>query len=291
MDAKTEIEGRKTFFIAPDLTFFSESYLEEFLARGYEAYIVKDFRFYPVYEQVRIIVETCPDSILFFFIDSDVGVDWEKFIKYIQRQFGDKALLGVLYAKGRSPEQKAALEKYFLFDLGLQCGCIELEYNREKNFTIIDKVMFANQACGRRKNVRAICDTSASANFLFQGAVVKGRVSDISVSHFSFIPDPNYTFPDIPLYTKIDEVTLSFKGMRFKVPANLVIQREIGDGKILQVFLMLRSNGQSGLDEDLAEKVRERIYVMVTDKVKEILLEKCKQWKQENPNGRDLASF
>ncbi len=291
MDAKTEIEGRKTFFIAPDLTFFSESYLEEFLARGYEAYIVKDFRFYPVYEQVRIIVETCPDSILFFFIDSDVGVDWEKFIKYIQQQFGDKALLGVLYAKGRSPEQKAALEKYFLFDLGLQCGCIELEYNREKNFTIIDKVMFANQACGRRKNVRAICDTSASANFLFQGAVVKGRVSDISVSHFSFIPDPNYTFPDIPLYTKIDEVTLSFKGMRFKVPANLVIQREIGDGKILQVFLMLRSNGQPGLDEDVAEKVRERIYVMVTDKVKEILLEKCKQWKQENPNGRDLASF
>ena len=291
MDAKTEIEGRKTFFIAPDLTFFSESYLEEFLARGYEAYIVKDFRFYPVYEQVRIIVETCPDSILFFFIDSDVGVDWEKFIKYIQQQFGDKALLGVLYAKGRSPEQKAALEKYFLFDLGLQCGCIELEYNREKNFTIIDKVMFANQACGRRKNVRAICDTSASANFLFQGAVVKGRVSDISVSHFSFIPDPNYTFPDIPLYTKIDEVTLSFKGMRFKVPANLVIQREISDGKILQVFLMLRSNGQPGLDEDVAEKVRERIYVMVTDKVKEILLEKCKQWKQENPNGRDLASF
>lgn len=291
MNAKTEIEGRKTFFIAPDLTFFSESYLEDFLSRGYEAYIIKDFRFYPIYEQVRIIVETCPDSILFFFVDSDVGVDWAKFIKYIQEEFQEKALLGVLYAKGRSPEQKAALEKYFLFDLGLQCGCIELEYNREKNFTIIDKVMFANQACGRRKNVRAICDTSASANFLFQGVVVKGRVSDISVSHFSFIPDPNYTFPDIPLYTKIDEVTLSFKGMRFKVPANLVIQREIGDGKILQVFLMLRSNGQPGLDEDLAEKVRERIYVMVTDKVKEILLEKCKQWKQENPNGRDLASF
>ncbi|MBO4546785.1 MAG: hypothetical protein J5700_04315 [Treponema sp.] len=286
MDAKTEIEGRKTFFIAPDVTFLPESYLGEFLARGYEAYIIRDFRFYPIYEQVRIIVETCPDSILFFFIDADVGVDWAKFIKYIQTEFEGKVLIGVLYAKGRSAEQKTVLEKYYLFDLGLQCGCIELEFNKEKNFAIIDKVMYANQACGRRKNVRAICDSSSSANFIFQGVVVKGRVSDISVSHFSFIPDPNYTFPDIPLYTKIDEVTVTFKGFRFKVPASLMIQRELEGGKTLQVFVMLKSNGQQGLDEDIAEKVRERIYITVTDKVKEVLLEKCKAWKQEHPTAQ-----
>ena len=288
MDAKTEIEGRKTFFIAPDTTFLPESYLEDFLSRGYEAYIIKDFRFYPVYEQVKIIVETCPDSILFFFIDSDVGVDWGKFIKYVQEQFQEKALLGVLYAKGRSPEQKSALEKYYLFDLGLQCGCIELAYNKEKNFEIIDKVMFANQACGRRKNVRAICDSAASANFIYQGVVVKGHVSDISVSHFSFIPDPQYTFPDIPIYTKIPEITVTFKGMRFKVPASLMIQREIEGGKTLQVYVMLKSSGQPGLDESVAEKLRERIYSLVTDKIKDILLEKCKKWKQEHPTGDSI---
>ena len=287
MDARTEIEGRKTFFIAPDTSFLPESYLEDFLSRGYEAYIIKDFRFYPIYEQVKIIVETCPDSILFFFVDSDVGVDWAKFIKYIQDEFQGKALIGVLYAKGRTDEQKAAMEKYYLFDLGLQCGCIELAYNKEKNFEIIDKVMYANQACGRRKNVRAICDSAASANFVYQGAVVKGRVSDISVSHFSFIPDPNYTFPDIPLYTNIGEITVTFKGFRFKVPATLMIQRDLDGGKVLQVFVMLKSNGQQGLDEDIAEKVRERIYTMVTDKVKEALLEKCKAWKQAHPTFHD----
>lgn len=287
MDARTEIEGRKTFFIAPDTSFLPESYLEDFLSRGYEAYIIKDFRFYPIYEQVKIIVETCPDSILFFFVDSDVGVDWAKFIKYIQDEFQGKALIGVLYAKGRTDEQKAAMEKYYLFDLGLQCGCIELAYNKEKNFEIIDKVMYANQACGRRKNVRAICDSAASANFIYQGAVVKGRVSDISVSHFSFIPDPNYTFPDIPLYTNIGEITVTFKGFRFKVPATLMIQRDLDGGKVLQVFVMLKSNGQQGLDEGIAEKVRERIYTMVTDKVKEALLEKCKAWKQAHPIVRD----
>ncbi len=287
MEQKTEIEGRKTFFIAPDTSFLPESYLEDFLSRGYEAYIIKDFRFYPIYEQVKIIVETCPDSILFFFVDSDVGVDWAKFIKYIQDEFQGKALIGVLYAKGRTDEQKAAMEKYYLFDLGLQCGCIELAYNKEKNFEIIDKVMYANQACGRRKNVRAICDSAASANFVYQGAVVKGRVSDISVSHFSFIPDPNYTFPDIPLYTNIGEIAVTFKGFRFKVPATLMIQRDLDGGKVLQVFVMLKSNGQQGLDEGIAEKVRERIYTMVTDKVKEALLEKCKAWKQAHPTFHD----
>ena len=291
MDAKTEIEGRKTFFIAPDTSFLPESCLEEFLSKGYEAYIVRDFRFYPIYEQVRIIVETCPDSILFFFIDSDVGVDWPRFIKYIHESFAGKALIGVLYSKGRPADQKAALEKYYLFDIGLPCGCIELSFDKKTNFGIIDKVMFANQACGRRKNVRAICDSSSSANFIYQGALVRGRVSDISVSHFSFIPDPNFTFPDIPIYTKIDEITVTFKGLRFKVPANLVIQRELDGGRLLQVYLMLRSNGQPGLDEEIAEKVRARVYTTVTEKVKEILLEKCKAWKQENPNGRDLGEF
>lgn len=284
---KTDIEGRRTFFIAPDPSFLPESFLQDFLARGYEAYIIKDFRFYPMYEQVRIIMDTCPDSIFFFFVDSDVGVDWPKFIKYFQEQTQGKALVGVLYEKGRAPEQKAAMEKYYLFDLGIQCGCIELEYNKEKNFAIIDKVMFANQACGRRKNVRAICDSSAKASFRYNGTVIKGNVSDISVSHFSFIPDPNYTFPEIPLYTKVNEVMVTFKAMHFVISANLVMQRQLDNGKTLQVFLMLKSNGQPGLDEEIAERVRERIYTVVTENVKEILLEKCKKWKQENPTVHD----
>ncbi|MCR5047063.1 MAG: hypothetical protein K6A42_10840 [Treponema sp.] len=282
MDAKTEIEGRKTFFIAPDLTFFPESYLEEFLARGYESYIIKDFRFYPMEEQVRIISETCPDSIFFFFIDSEVGVDWPRFIKYFQTKNGEKALIGVLYAKGKPDDQKSALERYYLFDLGIQCGCIELEYKKEKNFAIIDRVMYANQACGRRKNVRAICDSTSKAYFSYNDVVIRGTVSDISLSHFSFVPDPNFTFPAIPLYTKIDGMTISFKGYRFVTSGNLVIQRELDNGKILQVFLMLKNNGQPGLEPDIAPKVSQRIYQVVTDKVKEILLEKCKRWKQEN---------
>ena len=56
MEEKFIVEGRKAFFIAPDITILPESYLEDFLVRGYETYIIDDFRFYPLEGKVDIIV-------------------------------------------------------------------------------------------------------------------------------------------------------------------------------------------------------------------------------------------
>lgn len=284
MDEKTVIEGRKTFFIAPDSTFLPDSYLEDYMARGYETYIINDFRFCPVDEQVNIIINTFPDSILFFSIESDVGVDWPRYIKYLQQEVHESALIGVLYSKLRTEEERRALEKYYLFDVGIQCGCIALEYQRMKNFALIDRVMYANQASGRRKNVRAICDITSKANFDFQKTVINGHVSDISMSHFSFIPDPTRTFPEIPLYTRINGIFVSFNGMHFRTAANLVMQRELSNGKTIYVFLFLKPNGQPGLEEDLAPRVSTKIYTTITDGVKKIFREKVDAWVKNN-NG------
>ncbi len=278
MEENQAIEGRKTFFIAPDSSFLPESYLEDFLSRGYEIYILNDFRFCPVDEQVKIIIETYPDSIFFFFIDADLGIDWEKYIAYLQDTYKEKALIGVVYTKGKTAERKSRLEKYYLFDIGIQCGCIELEYQKVKNFSVIDRVMYANQACGRRKNVRAIGDISSKANFDWQNIVINGQVSDISMSHFSFIPDPSRTFPDISLYTRIDGIFLSFNGMHFHTSANLVMKRQFDNNKLLHVFLFLKANGQPGLDEDTAPRINTKIYRTVTDKVKGVLREKFDVW-------------
>ena len=38
------IEGRKTFFVVPDATLLPETFLEDFMARGYETYIIGDDR-------------------------------------------------------------------------------------------------------------------------------------------------------------------------------------------------------------------------------------------------------
>ena len=96
----TVLEGRKTFFIVPDTSLLPESYLEDYMARGYETYIIEDDRSCPLDKKIESIITVFSDSILFFYIDSEVpGIVWADYIKDLQKRHGDKVLIGVLYAK------------------------------------------------------------------------------------------------------------------------------------------------------------------------------------------------
>ena len=123
--------GRKTFFIAPDFSLIPESYLEEYLELGYECYFVCNDKTLPVEYKVDVILSVFKDSIVFFCIDTVIhGVNWEKIIFRMQKKYGDKARLGVIYNKRKTDAERHALERRFLFDMGLQCGCIQLEYQK-----------------------------------------------------------------------------------------------------------------------------------------------------------------
>ena len=262
------IEGRKTFFIVPDATLLPETYLEDYMARGYETYIIGDDRYCPLKAKVEVIIETFTDSILFFYIDADVkGIRWEKYIKELQEKYAGRILIGVLYAKRQSDEEKKKLEKYYLFDVGFQCGCISLEYQKTKNFALIDKVMFANQACGRRKNIRAICDTRSRVSFVTKHGQVKGSVLDISLSHFSAVFDRTL---DVQMYEKVPKVLINVNGLHFISDAILVMQRK-KNGVMLNVFVFSNSMGQQGVESDVEPRLLERIYQMTSDKAKSLM--------------------
>lgn len=269
--------GRKTFFIAPDITILPEYYLEDFLVRGYEAYIIDDFRFCPLEGKVDIIIGNFPDSILFFFVDSDAGVDWERYIARLQNDYDGKLSIGILYARRSNEEKQRNIEKYYLFDLGVKCGCIALEYQKSKNFNLIDRVMYANQACGRRKHVRAICDMSSKANFYYERERIDGRIVDISLSHFSFVPDYGRSFPDIPEGEKIKDIFVIFNGMHFRTNGSLIAKREMG-GKILHIFLFEKHDGTPGLEDYLISQLSKKIYQAVADRVKTFLREKFDEY-------------
>src|SRR5574344_864116 len=144
-DTKYIIDGRKTFFIVPDVSLLPESYLEDYLSQGYETYIIGDDRYCPLQKKIEIIISTFTDSILFFYIDSVIaGLDWNVYIKKLQVKYGDEILIGVLYAKRQRESDKQNLEKYYLYDIGIKCGCIALEYQKAKNFELISRVMYAN---------------------------------------------------------------------------------------------------------------------------------------------------
>ena len=268
MDTEHIIEGRKTFFICPDATLLPENFLEDFMARGYETYIIGDDRYCPLKAKVEVIIETFTDSILFFYIDMPVsGINWEKYVKELQEKYMGRILIGVLYAKRQSEEEKKKLEKYYLFDVGIQCGCISLEYQKAKNFALIDKVMFANQACGRRKNIRAICDTRSRVSFLTKHGQVKGSILDVSLSHFSCVFDRTL---ELKLYEKVSKVLITVNGLHFISDAILVMQRP-KNGVTLNVFIFSNSLGQQGLESDVEPRLLERIYQMTSDKAKSLM--------------------
>ncbi len=259
------IKGRKTFFIAPDRTLFPQSYLEEYLTLGYECYFIDTDIFLPIEVKVDIILSVFKDSILFFNIDSPIqGTSWIHLIKGMQEKYPN-ALFGVLYTKRQSLSERQNIERQFLYTMGIQCGCIQLEYQKRNNFQIIEQVLYANQAMGRRKNVRAVCSANCSfqLNLEKQGSF-QNKLTDVSLSHFSFvIPEGQLELAD---YEKVPDIAFTIHGLRFKSDAVLYMTRQVENG-ILYVFAFQTKSGQNGLDPVNKQ--------LLTPKLYEIMMENC----------------
>ncbi len=259
------IKGRKTFFIAPDKTLFPQTYLEEYLTQGYECYFIDTDIFLPIEVKIDIILSVFKDSILFFNIDASIqGTSWPHLIKGMQEKY-PSALFGVLYAKRQSLSERQALERQYLYAIGIQCGCIQLEYQKKNNFQLIEQVLYANQAMGRRKNVRAVCSNNCSFQFSSeQNGVIHSRITDISISHFSVVlPEGQLQLAD---YEKVPDIAFTIHGLRFRSDAVLYMTRAVESGTLF-VFAFQTKAGQSGLDTVNRQLLIPKIY--------EIMVENC----------------
>lgn len=242
---KEIITGRKTFFFMPDVSLFPENYLQDFLTRGYETYFISNSRM-SLAHQVDTIVKTFKDCILFFNIDFPIqGISWPVFIRNVQLRYGDNAIIGVLYTGGQTEAAKTKLKLLYLFDIGIRGGCVQLEFQKDENFTIIEKILKANDANGRRKHVRAICTSSCFMSFLYEGEQFSGKLNDVSLSHFSCTVTSNET--PIPLFTKIDNVQLTIKGRRIVSDAILCDSRRVASGN-MYIFMFTDKDGKQGLN-------------------------------------------
>ncbi len=260
--------GRKTFFIAPDVTLLPEYYLEEYMNHGYESYIISDDRTCAMSRKVELLISMFPQSILFFYIDAKLeGIEWQKYIYNLQREHGEQILIGVLYSKSKSDEEIKRLEQFYLFDVGIQCGCIALDFQHKKNYPLIDKVMHANQAGGRRKTIRATCEGASEVSFVRNEKQYRGKITDISLNHFSC------TFYDgeVPLYSKVRDMMLVVDGVHVQTNGVLLMQRDMGENGVLNVFVFAKSDGSLGLEGENYVRVSQKIYHMVTNKVKDML--------------------
>ncbi|MFA6856794.1 MAG: hypothetical protein WCR31_06245 [Treponema sp.] len=267
----------------PDQTLFPENYLEEYLINGFETYFIENDKACSIEKKVDIIRRVFHDSILFFNIDASVsGIRWPEFIAHLQKSYGDTILLGVVYTKRQTLEERLALEKYYLYDIGIKCGCVQLEYRKKTNFGIIEKTLYANQAMGRRKYVRALCDNNCGFTFLQNGKQYTGIIYDISLSHFSC------TLPagcPVKEYEKLYNVQFTIKGLHIRADAVLYMKRASTDG-MLYIFTFINRQGENGLDIFVKQ--------LLTPKLYEIMSENCKNvlnrlfYKSETPKSLSI---
>lgn len=275
MDSMNEIvKGRKTFFIAPDELLLSQDFLEEYLAKDFECYFIKNDLNNSITTKVKTILSLFSDSIIFFNIDYHIeneGTDWPHFIGQIAHDFPN-VCIGIMYEKRKTLKEKYMIEKFYLYQLGIQGGCVQLEFQKYRNFVLIEKVLFANQAMGRRKTVRAICSNN---NCYINLEDNKGKqlylpINDISLSHFSItMKDENQ---DVNLNNRLMNLSFIVKGMRFISNAMLFTKREIQDGT-LYVFAFFNNLGKVGLDTSLNKLLIQKMYEILHENCTTILTE------------------
>ena len=242
------VTGRKTFFILPDTSLMPESYLEDYFALGYECYYIPFDKRYKMERKVKVITSLFKDLIMFFNIDYNLpNFDWDDYIYEYIHENNNADSVGVMYAKRQSKAEKALIERKYLYEMGIRCGCVQLEYQKTQNFELIGKILYANQAQGRRKTIRALCSSACTYTYTYgpYKDSITGTLQDISLSHFTVLVSG--TGLEIKLYEKIPDIHFNIRGFLFRSDAVLVMERPV-NGDMLYVFAFVNSTGQNGLE-------------------------------------------
>lgn len=282
MDSTNEIvKGRKTFFIAPDEILISSDFMEEYLAKDYECYFIQSDLNNSITTKVNTILSLFDDSIIFFNIDHHIeneGTDWPHFIAKLSRDFPN-VCIGIMYEKRKTVAEKNQIEKFYLYELCIKGGCIQLEFQKYRNFVLIEKVLYANQAMGRRKTVRAIChNNNCYINYEDKdGKVMYLPLNDISLSHFSLTIDDDVETP-IQQTDKLMNLSFIIKGMRFISNAILFTKRKLDDGT-LYVFAFFNNGGKIGLDSALNKLLIQKMYEILYENCTSLLLTSYKNYQ------------
>jgi hypothetical protein len=178
MESQADISGKKIFLLYPHSVIRDEM-LDEIMMNGYEIYPLRD------HERALRLLARFPGSILFINIDERLPEnEWEA---YIQGILGDpktrETRLGIL-----SYNMDPALTRKYAVDLALPCGYVQLKLGVKESTKIMLDALQANQAKGRRRFLRAVCEDDVQATFNYKdtdGTIFHGKLLDISSAGFA----------------------------------------------------------------------------------------------------------
>ena len=187
-DNSTKDFGRKVFFLYPHSIIHDELF-KIIIENEYEAYILKN------YKKAMGILSRYNNSILYINIDTELKeADWIEYVRAIRKNSSTKDVqIGIL-----TFNENKALEEKYLIELGVSCGFIKLKLGLDDSKKIILKILEANEAKGRRKFIRIICENKniASFNIKTSNSIFSGKVIDVSSVGmvFSFDDDSKINF-------------------------------------------------------------------------------------------------
>jgi hypothetical protein len=193
--------GKKVFLLYPHSVIHDEM-LDILIMSGFETYTLWD------HKKAVHILERFPGSIMFINIDEGMPEpEWETYIRELQenpKTAGTR--LGILSYN----QDKRLMEKY-LMDISVPCGYVQLKLGIQESTRIILNVLQANEAKGRRKYLRVVCedDVNATMNYKSPEGFYQGKLLDISSAG---IAAKIAEFPDQAANTVLKDVQLKLRG-------------------------------------------------------------------------------
>ena len=257
------VTGRKCFFILPDPSLMPIPFLEDFFALGFECYYIGNDGRVPVQKKIETILKLFKDVIFFVNIDYEVSdLHWPAYIgELLESKKATPEQFGIVFLKRQSSVELETISNIYFKELKLKLGYIQLEYQKKNNLEIVAKALFAIQAQGRRKTIRALCSSACTYKFDYERESFSGSLQDISLSHFSILVK-DAPLP-IKLYEKIYDIHFNVRGSFFHSDAILAMQRTIGTAT-LYVFAFVTPSGSSGLDERTRSLLVPVLYSMIS---------------------------
>jgi hypothetical protein len=198
---QSDILGKKVFLLYPHSVIHDEM-LDILIMSGFETYTLWDHK-----KAVRIL-EHFPGSIMFINIDEGMPEkEWEAYIRGLQE---NPKTAGVRMGILSYNQDKKLMEKY-LMEISVPCGYVQLKLGIQESTRIILNVLQANEAKGRRKYLRVVCedDINATMNYKSPEGFYQGKLLDISSAG---IAAKIAKFPDQAVNTVLREVQLKLRG-------------------------------------------------------------------------------
>ena len=243
MDANQDFLGKKIIFVhPPDLV--RGPLMDLLTEREFEVYILMDHR------KIPNIYRAYPDTVFFLNIDTALNEkEWQEYIRELNSSCSG-ILLGILSFRISQKDQV----QFYLLELGVGCGFIQLKQGVQAAGEMMLKVLAANEVKGRRKYLRYQCSFEDQSVFRFteEGTEISGHIQDISSVGMSCSMDSSVNLVKNQL---IRNMQLRLKGIIVSCDAILMGTRKATGQDTLYVFLF-RMDSQ----DKMKSRIRSYIY-------------------------------